>query len=144
MKSTTAGAIIFLAVAICAQADDKKKADDTPAPQPTVQKLTIPKDAVPDPDGLHYAWTDKEGKKWTYSKTPFGIVKSPARSSTGDSAHAETKPAPTTIKAIDKGDTVRFERPSPFGVMAYEKKKTELTVDERRIFDAQNAKPEQK
>ena len=45
-------------------------------------------------------------------------------------------------KAIDKGDTVRFERPGPFGTMAYEKKKAELTDDEKHILETQNAKPQ--
>ena len=133
MKSTI-GAIIFFAFALCAPADDKKKADDTSAPPPTAKNLTIPRDAVPNPDGRHYTWTDKEGKKWIYSKTPFGIVKSPDKSS----------PAESATKAIDKGDTVRFERTTPFGPVTWEKKKTELTVDERRIFEAQTAKTEQK
>jgi hypothetical protein len=133
MTSTT-GAILFFALAICAPADDKKKADDTSASPTTAKGLTIPRDAIPDPDGRHYNWTDKEGKKWIYSKTPFGIVRAPAKSSPGESA----------TKAIDKGDTVRFERPTPFGPVTWEKKKTELTVDERRIFDAQTAKTEQK
>jgi hypothetical protein len=47
-------------------------------------------------------------------------------------------------KAIDKGDTVRFERPSPFGMVNWEKKKSDLTDDERHLLDAQNAKTEQK
>lgn len=134
---------IITAVLLCAatlgaqtagtNAGQKKKAA---APPPAI---TIPKDAVPDSNGLRYTWTDKDGTKWLFVKTPFGITKSPA---SVDSPNASAPAIPT--KAIDKGDTVRFERPGPFGTIAWEKKKTELTDDERKILDAQNAKTEQK
>ena len=39
------------------------------------------------------------------------------------------------------GDVVRFERKTPFGTAKWEKKKSELTDDERRILAQQNAKP---
>ncbi len=125
--------VILLAASISAPAADKKKAA-APAPQ----ALTIPKDAVPNSDGISYVWTDKQGKKWVYAKTPFGVTKSPATDS------AAGAPDLSNAKAIDKGDTVRFERPGPFGTMSWEKNKADLTDDERHLLDAQNAKPEQK
>jgi hypothetical protein len=134
MKSVIAAVILF-ATAIGAQADDtkdKKKAAAAP------QALTIPKDAVPNPDGLSYLWTDKQGKRWVYAKTPFGVTRFPA------SDAAASAPDLSMTKAIDKGDTVRFERPTPFGPMSWEKKKSDLTDDERHLLDAQTAKTEQK
>ena len=138
MKSLIAAVILF-AAAIGAQAyddtkdkSDKKKADSAP------QALTIPKDAVPNPDGLSYLWTDKQGKRWVYAKTPFGITRFPA------SDAAASAPDLSMTKAIDKGDSVRFERPTPFGPMSWEKKKSDLTDDERHLLDAQTAKTEQK
>jgi hypothetical protein len=133
-------AVMLLAVTIGAQASDdttkvdkKKKAAAAPPPA-----LTIPKDAVLNPGGLNYSWTDKQGKRWIYAKTPFGISKFAA------SDAAETAPDLSGTKAIDKGDTVRFERPTPFGPGSWEKKKAELTDDERHLLDAQNAKTEEK
>ncbi len=41
-------------------------------PPRSVDPLTIPKDAVSNPDGT-WSWTDKQGKKWIYAKTPFGV-----------------------------------------------------------------------
>lgn len=124
--------LALLAAAVCAQADDNKK---TAAPAP--QALTIPKDAVANSDGLSYTWTDKQGKKWIYAKTPFGITKSPA----ADQAQPSNSPGDlSSTKVIDKGDTVSFERPSPFGPMHWEKKKADLTDEERRMLDAKNAK----
>lgn len=132
MKKIIGAIILLTAATLAAAADDQKKADPSP------KGVTIPKDAVPNPDGKTYSYTDKEGKKWTYAKTPFGVMKIAAKDKPGD--------APTDLnatKAIDKGDTVRFERPSPFGTVSWEKKKSDLTDDERHIFDTQNAKPEQ-
>ena len=142
MKSVFTAVILF-AVVIGAQADDSNSAQKKTAAAPAPQALTIPKDAVPNPDGLSYVWTDKQGKKWMYAKTPFGITRSPL------SDAPVSAPALSTTRAIDKGDTVRFERPSPFGPMIWEKKKSALTDDERHLLDAQpidtrNAKTDQK
>jgi hypothetical protein len=129
-------AVILCAVAICAPAAEKKK-EKTTAPAP--QAVTIPKDAIPNADGVSYIYTDKQGKKWTFTKTPFGIMKAP---------YAEAQAGPpqdwSSTKAIDQGETVRFERPGPFGTMSWEKKKPELTDDERRVLDRQSANTEQK
>jgi hypothetical protein len=94
--------------------------------------LTIPSDAVANADGT-FSWTDKQGKKWTYVKTPFGIMRS------------EVTPAPATsaslsgVKAFDEGDKVRFEKQSPFGIVKWEKNKTEMTDEERALVTAQAA-----
>jgi hypothetical protein len=133
MKNIIGAVILFAAATIAPAADDQKKAD--PAPK----GVTIPKDAVPNPDGKTYSYTDKEGKKWTYAKTPFGVMKFAAKDKPGD-APADL----SSTRAIDKGDTVRFERPSPFGKVIWEKNKSELTDGERHLLDAQKAKTEQK
>jgi hypothetical protein len=134
MKITIA-VIVLGALAVCAPVATQKK---TKKAAPAPQAVTIPKGAIPNPDGISYSYTDKQGKKWTYKKTPFGIMKAP------ETDAAATAPAADTsgVKATDKGDTVRFERPGPFGVMSWEKKKSELTEDERHILDGQNAKTE--
>jgi hypothetical protein len=132
-------AVLMLGVVtVCAPAATQKKSSKKAAP--ATQAVTIPKDAVPNADGASYSYTDKDGKKWTYTKTPFGIMKAP----TADPATAAAASTPDLngAKAIDKGDTVRFERAGPFGVTAWEKKKSDLNDEERRVFDAQNAKPE--
>ncbi len=144
MKSTIT-IFIVLAAAVCAPAATKKKADTAAAPQ----AVTIPKDAVPNADGTSYLYTDKQGKKWVYAKTPFGIIKN----AYSESAAAAAPAADTaTTKVIDQGETVKFEQPGPFGTMSYEKKKTDLTDDERRMLagssaagssvDASTAKPQ--
>jgi hypothetical protein len=131
--------VMLLAAAMCASAQTKKKSDKaTTAPQ----ALTVPKDAVNNGNGT-YSYTDKQGKKWIYVVTPFGVVRNSApepesgsKAASGNTTSGNTGGA---IKATDKGDTVQFERASPFGKSTWEKKKSELTEDERRILDAQDA-----
>jgi hypothetical protein len=125
------------AVAMAAPADRKKKKAAASAAQTaakpvvnTIQPVVIPKDAVPNSNGT-YSWTDKAGKKWVYSKTPFGISKIEDTSSMALNAAPQATPA---VKVTDNGDTVKFERPSPFGVMKWEKKKTELTDEEKAMI----------
>ena len=122
----------LFAAAVCAQATQKKsdKTATTSSPRATV--LTVPKDAVKNADGT-WNYTDKQGRKWVYVTTPFGIMKT-------DVTDAESRPAPPlnpATKVIDKGDSVRFEQPGPFGAIAWEKKKSELTDQERQMVDAQ-------
>lgn len=105
----------------------------------TPQPVTIPADAKANADGT-FSWTDKQGKKWNYVKSPFGVIRS------------EVTAAPVTsaslgdVKAFDEGDKVRFEKQSPFGVVKWEKKKTEMTDEERDLVTkqaaGQNAKQE--
>lgn len=132
-------AILCGSALVAADGTDKKS--DPPATKPTV--VTIPKDAVKNPNGT-YTYVDKDGKKWTYTNTPFGVMKTSVDGDSHIAPHANM----AGVKVIDKGDTVRFERPSPFGTMTWEKKKSELTDDERKLVDAQKqaepAKPDTK
>ena len=130
---------MVMAILLCATAVNASAADEKKTAASAPQTLTIPRDAVANPDGVSYTWTDKDGKKWVFAKTPFGIMKSSA-----SDQRADTPVAANATKAIDKGDTVRFERPGPFGTMSWEKKKSDLTDEERSILDAQSAKTEQK
>ncbi len=106
-------------------------------PAPVVVPLVIPKDATPNPDGT-YAWADKAGKKWIFSKTPFGISKIEDTAATG-SAFASA-PVGQFVKAVEVGDKVRFERQSPFGPTKWEKNKADLNDEERAILAAQAQK----
>ena len=118
--------ICFFSLTLVLAADPPKKID---AP------LTIPKTAVKADDGS-YHFTDKDGKKWIYRKTPFGI------------ARIEDKPAEETakkdldanVKATEAGDVIRFERPGPFGTYKWERKKAELTETEQAIWNREKAK----
>jgi hypothetical protein len=125
--------------AVCAQATQKKSdktattSATTPAPKAAP---SIPKDAVKNADG-NWNYTDKEGRKWVYVNTPFGVMKTDVT----DAENRPEAPLSTATKVIDKGESVRFEQPGPFGPIAWEKKKSDLTNQERQLIDAQNPSP---
>jgi hypothetical protein len=121
----------------------------------------VPKGAEETQPGV-YRFVDKDKKIWIYRKTPFGIQKSAedkTESETAAEAVAETSSPdaqpdgartktpfgeskepdsglPAT-KITESGDNVTFERPSPFGVYRWTRKKSELTAGERKLWEAQ-------
>ncbi len=127
------------------QTETQKTAARKPAAKPVrvAQPLTIPEGAVAGADG-DYHFTDAQGKKWLYRKTPFGVAK---REDTGAPALiSPTTISPATIsrsgapaaaagsaglKAREDGDVVHFEKAGPFGPWKWDKKKTELDEAEK-------------
>ena len=93
------------------------------------QSPTIPKDATPLPDGS-YRYVDKDGKKWIYRATPFGVSKSEEHPPV-----PQTKVEDDPAKSEDLGDSVRFTRPTPFGSKVWTRKKAELDSYEKTIFE---------
>ena len=83
-------------------------------------------------DSLHYRAKDDKGVVWNYTKTPFGINK--------EKADEETKPMGSSkqpeIIATDQGDSVKFERRTPFGKNVWTKKKTDLDDSEKAALAA--------
>ena len=127
--------LTILAIGL-AQAEDRqapKKASAKKKPAPPAE-ITIPAGATQVEPGT-YTFTDAQGKKWIYRKTPFGIARL-------EDKPAEAAPAggPTTI-ATEDGENVRFERPGPFGPYRWQKKKSELDSDERAALERSLAKP---
>lgn len=88
----------------------------------------IPKGATEvEPNLFRYA--DAHGKFWFARVTPFGISAwedKPALSV--PVIEAKDSPPP---KTTDLGDSIRFEKKSPFGETTWVKKKSELTDEER-------------
>ena len=84
-----------------------------------------------------WSYADAHGHKWIYRQTPFGL------------ARLEDKPDPQAalntamqaqyLKAVDAGDSVRFERPGPFGTYRWETRKTALSVVEQAAWDRDRA-----
>jgi len=120
--------VLSMAAFVLSAADGRapQKAKVAPIPPKIVQ---IPAEAV-QIGPMSYRCTSPDGKTLLYTKTPFGI------------AVAEEKPQPASgdpridaISAADDGDNIQFARPTPFGVMRWQKKKLELNQMEQAVWD---------
>ena len=93
-----------------------------------VAQNKIPAGAKPLSPGF-YSHTDAQGKSWIYRETPFGVYK--LAPSDVDRAGAKDTDPPAVI---DLGDSVRFERKTPFGLKVWTMKKSELSEEERALI----------
>lgn len=96
------------------------------------------------PDGAksykpyYWRWVDKKGVAWIYHTTPFGVVHD--EENADDRAEMAAIKAKTSAKrpdmvpgdlvVVDKGDSLEFTRPTPFGASRWTTKKTELNEEE--------------
>jgi len=115
-----------------------RAADAKPAGKQTMQNTAaLPKGAVAISPGT-YTYTDAQGKKWIFRQTPFGLAKFEDRERPASDDAAEQKRIAQT-QAYDEGDTVRFERPGPFGMYRWKQKKTNLNPMEQAVWDRTRA-----
>ncbi len=126
--------VVFVSALALSAADPQAKKDTskesagaTPKAADAAKPSAIPADAVKGADG-DYHYTDPQGKKWIYHKTPFGMSR---MEDAGERETAKAAPSGAGIKATEDGDKVRFERQGPFGVWKWEKKKSELNENEK-------------
>jgi hypothetical protein len=104
------------------------------AAQPAATPAGVPAGATKAGDGYHY--TDPQGRQWIYRITPFGVARIPAAEAASTKA-AKSAHADENLRATDHGDTVSFERPGPFGVYRWERKKSEMDAGERAAWQRQ-------
>ncbi len=97
----------------------------------------IPAGAVKSADGS-YRFTDRQGHKWIYRATPFGVARVEDVPAAADPAEMEKSIA--DVKAFDAGERVRFERPSPWGIYRWERVKTELTPMEKAAWNREQGR----
>ena len=155
-------ALAILAVGLAAQAaetsqknDPNTKAKSSPSAGRSDNSDIIPPDAK-QVDAHTWMAPDKDGKKWFYRQTPFGVVKTDrdpqaktdtvgkrtpfdGASPAPRSAAAEKSMRPT-VKVTDLGDSYAFERQTPFGPSRWTHKKSELTDGDKELLKI--AKPE--
>jgi hypothetical protein len=127
----------FLLMPGAMRAGDAKPA----APKNAAQSApAVPKEAAAIAPGT-YSYTDKDGKKWIFRQTPFGVAKFEDKERPASEVEAEQKRIEQT-RAYDAGDSVRFERPGPFGMYRWTQKKTELNTMEQAVWErAQQRQP---
>jgi ABC-type uncharacterized transport system permease subunit len=98
--------------------------------------IALPAGAVQTGQGT-YSYTDPEGKKWLYRQTPWGMSKAeeqPKSEQAAAQAESLEKQLAAT-RAVEDGEVIRFERPGPFGVYRWTRKKTELRPTEQAAWE---------
>jgi hypothetical protein len=115
--------ILFILVSLSlAASEPQQKKATTPTP---VKKLEIPAGAVEQEPG-RYSYTDADGKKWLYTKTPFGVMRLEAKDGDVKLSGEKADDVFVNTKITVEGDVVKFERPGPFGIYKWQKKLKEL------------------
>lgn len=133
--------LILCAAAMCAaEKPAAGKTSTKPAKQATrarkAASVKLPPGAVEaGADTWHY--TDREGRKWIYRKTPWGLSRFEDRDKAATPETAKGEAA--TLRAFDDGDYVRFERPGPFGVYKWRQSKSKLNEEEQRAWERAQA-----
>jgi hypothetical protein len=130
--------VLFVAMMPLAAADKPAEKKPATATKAAAQPTQIPAGAVETDPGT-FRYTDAQGKKWLYRKTPFGVAKI---EDSGDAAKPAAPVAPAAdakVTVEDRGDSVHFERPGPFGMYRWDRKKTDLTTEERGWLDKSRA-----
>jgi hypothetical protein len=134
MKLATIGAAcgcLFLSLGVLSAADKKAEAK----PKAPAAAAGLPSGAVQTAAGT-YSYTDPEGKKWIYRQTPFGLARIEDHEAASNAAAAELeKKQADQTHAFEDGDSIRFERPGPFGVYRWTQKKTELNSLEQTVWN---------
>ena len=135
--------IVFsLSACLLAAADAKAKKIPVAVPAPSADaasNLQIPAGAVRADDGS-YRYSDPQGKKWIYRKTPFGVARLEDKPADVAARTAESQKRFAEVKATEDGDTIRFERPGPFGLYKWQRKKTELDEMEQTVWARERAR----
>ncbi|MEO8025158.1 MAG: hypothetical protein ABI823_01710 [Bryobacteraceae bacterium] len=127
MKSVACFSLFAAMLAAPLAAEDRK-------PKPAPQALTIPADAVEAGEST-WKYTDKDGKKWIYRKSPFGVVRVEDVPESEKPKVAGSEERTKSWKVTDLGDKVSFENASPFGPQKWTRKKSELTEDEKYAYE---------
>ncbi len=94
--------------------------------------LAIPAGAVRTAPATYHV-TDAEGNRWIYHTSPFGVT----REREGEPQRFVSDFS--NVKAVEEGDTVRFENPTPFGPLRWQTRKSDLNEMERAVWNREQA-----
>ena len=126
-------AMLLMAATMFAEAKPAKLA--VKAESKSVEsKVAIPPGAT-QIDANTYQHTDAKGVKWIYKKTPWGVAKIEDKPGAKIESDGTSKPKGPAIAVYEEGEILRFERPGPFGMYKWKKKKDDLTEEERDAWD---------
>jgi hypothetical protein len=116
-------------------AQDKKAEPRAGAAKGDAGGPTLPPGAKQVEPGL-YRYTDPQGKSWMYRSTPFGLAKWEDKPVVATPAVEPVVP----VSITDLGDSVQFERQTPFGPHKWTKKKADLNEEEKALLKKDDPK----
>jgi len=118
---------VYAAVSLAAQ----------PAPQaPSGAVAAPPAGAVEFAPGS-FRYTDAQGKKWIYRRTPFGVARLEDAAAPPAPLSAAARKSLDAVRATEAGDSIRFERATPFGVQTWQTRKADLDEMEQAVWNRQ-------
>jgi hypothetical protein len=123
--------MLKLAVAVLLASSPILAADQPSRAKAKPKPVELPAGAVETSPGM-FRYTDSDGKKWIYHKTPFGLVR---KEDKAEAKPSIAKPAADPTTFVEEGDLIKFERPGPFGKYRWQRKRSELTDSEREIVE---------
>ncbi|MBI5280699.1 MAG: hypothetical protein HY858_03375 [Candidatus Solibacter usitatus] len=99
----------------------------------TASRTELPANAQKLREGV---WTarDASGKVWYYTRSPFGYMR---MDEAAYQQAAKASEAPGVSLVAIEGETAKFERASPFGKSVWSRKVSELTEEERAVYEKQ-------
>ena len=112
---------------------------DTKAPAKKQQVTAPPKEIPANAEEVEpgtYRYTDSLGKKWFLRKTPFGLARFEDTGEPLPKKYSAQDPM-AGITITEAGDSLHFERPGPFGTYKWDKKKSDLSEDEKAAWERQ-------
>jgi hypothetical protein len=118
---------------LAADTPAKNKPAQTAAAQASAAPAQIPPDAVESEPGS-FRYVDAKGTKWVYRRTPFGVARWQDDPAADAARKAEYAKSFDDVTAIEDGNSIRFERPSPFGVYRWKQKKSDLNEMEQAVW----------
>jgi len=121
------------------QAQDKPTPSRPAVPPAAASGPSIPADAKEIEPNL-FRYTDPQGKTWLYRRTPFGVGKWEDKPATEAAVESTAPPANPPV-ITDLGDSLQFVRQTPFGPQKSVRKKTELTAEEKALWQRQESNP---
>lgn len=123
MKQILIALLMPVALLCAAEREARSKAVETPRPQGVPAAAELVETGT-------WRHTDAQGRTWIYRQTPFAVVKMEEKKE----APAPRKTEHEYVSAVEDGDSVRFESKTPFGVVRWSRKKSELNESERETW----------
>ena len=85
-----------------------------------------------------YRYSDRDGKRWYYRETPFGVVRLADNTEPPEALNKRDEYREWLIRAtsaVEDGDAIRFSRSTPFGPTRWVRRKAELNDIEQAVWN---------